>query len=232
MLPVVMHSLPGFEVIVKLNISLQPISESQQLSEKSLAGLSLKHSSGAALLSFESTGRSFRFLHDRRWRVMTDPQEFTILRLVDAGDLIAQCNITRLPDLPPGKPLELSSLQKDVQRSLGKNFGEIVSATQSTTDKGLHVLRVVAAGTVSDLPILWTYYHLSNDQGYRAAYVFTLEGKLADRFANADETLVTSLELLKAAKPDANKSPTPAAGPTRETTSADATATGNQPTKR
>ena len=41
-------------------------------------------------------------LHDRRWHVTVDRPELTVLRLVDRGELIAQCNISPAPDAKPG----------------------------------------------------------------------------------------------------------------------------------
>ena len=98
----------------------------------------------------------------------------------------------------------MEGFQEDVKRVLGNNFEEVVEASEETGDNGLRVLRVVVAGKAGDLPIQWTYYHLSDDKGHRAALVFTLESSLLDRFATIDRELIGNFRFL------ADKNPTPA----------------------
>jgi len=142
---------------------------------------------------------------------MLERGDITILRLVDRGDLIAQCNIRPRPPLAAGEQLTMDGFQDDVKRVLGDNFEEIVEATEETGDNGLRVLRVVVAGKAGDLPIQWTYYHLADDKGHRASLVFTHEASLLDRFAHIDRELIGNFRFL------ADKRPTPA-----ETSSASA----------
>ncbi len=97
-----------------------------------------------------------------------------------------------------------------MKQTLGKNFGEIVEASQEVTDAGQRILRVVVAGTASELPIQWSYYHISNNAGRRAALVFTLESSLVERFPQVDRELIDSLSFVEL------PSPTPA-NPTEPT---------------
>ena len=135
---------------------------------------------------------------------MVDRHDATILRMVDRGDLIAQCNISRLPQLAKGEQLTLEAFQEDVKKTLGKNFSQIVEAGQDVSDNGLRTLRVIVSGTTADLPIQWSYYHLSDDAGNRAALVFTIEGSLVERFAQIDRELIAAFRF------QAGKQPTPA----------------------
>lgn len=205
------HAEPGFEVVARIRLSTLPLAESKQLDSKALADLPAQIDPSTAAINFESTAGGFRVLHDRRWRVMVDRRDVTILRLVDSDDVIAQCNISRLPDLEKGKQVQLTGFQQEVQRALSKNFGQFVEASQSVNGNGLQILKVIVQGISSDLPVQWNYYHVSNEKGYRATYVFTLEGNLVKRFANADQLLTRSFELLRSENPNAGKSPTPAA---------------------
>jgi hypothetical protein len=154
------------------------------------------------LLSFQAEKSGFRLIHDRRWRSMLDRRDLCVFRFVDRGDLIAQCNISELPQAEAGKQLSLEAFQADVQRSLGDSFREIVEASRSTTEDGKQVLRVLVAGTASEIPIHWIYYHLSDDEGRRAAIAFTLEAKLVERFAEADRTLIETFQFTDQPKPE------------------------------
>ncbi len=204
------HAEPGFEVSARIRVQVTPNVHVAQLSDSKLAGLHLDDLAGASPLSFESAHSNYRLLHDRRWRVMSDHPNVAILRMVDRGDLIAQCNISKLSDYPDGKYLQLEEFQADVRRALGERFAQFIEAAQSSTDEGHRVLRVVAAGVVSELPIHWIYYHISDSKGQRASLVFTMESKLIERFADADRTLADSLFFLPTSKRDEAASPTPA----------------------
>ena len=199
------HAEPGFEVTASLGMAIGAASQAPQLSDDALTKLPLAGDQGAKLLEFESEPGHFALLHDRRWRVMTDHRDVTIFRLVDQGDLIAQCNVSSLPPLKKGEQLELQGFQNDIRKALGDKLGQFVEAGQSVSPAGVRTLRVVALGTVEKLPIQWTYYHLSNDQGRRAACVFTHESSLTERFAETDRTFGSSFRFLDLPQPQQAK---------------------------
>jgi hypothetical protein len=100
-----------------------------------------------------------------------------------------------------------------VQRALGKRFGEFIEASQATTESGLRVLRTVSIGSVENIPIQWVHYHVSDEKGNRVGLSFTLETVRVERFADADQALIQSLELIppppvKATITDSDKSST------------------------
>ncbi len=201
------HAQPGFETVTKVRLVAAPVSSPVELSDKSLAGLSLQPGSGDTFLELRSAKGGYELLHDRRWRVMVDRHDVAVMRLIDRGDLIAQCNVARLQKLPAGEQLTVHGFQEDVKKTLGKNFGQIVEASEQVNDSGIHVLRVVASGNASDLPIQWTYYHLANEKGERASIVLTIEASLVERFAAVDRELISGFRFLE----QSDKSATPAA---------------------
>ena len=202
------HAEPGFETTTQVKIAIRRLDASTALSAETLARLPLDYLPGNGLLQYESTEGRFRALLDRRWRLMVDRHDLTVLRLIDRGDLIAQCNLSRLPALAPGKQFPLEELQDDIKQSLGKNFRQFVEASQSQTDDGLRILRVAVVGEASELAVQWNYYHVSNDKGQRLALVFTFESNLLDRFADVDRPLAASLQFLS--------DPEPTTAPTKE----------------
>jgi len=202
---------PGFEVIAQLRLAMRPIDESPYLSDQILADISLESKPENSLLRYDSTSGAFGFLHEPGWHVMLDRENVTVLRLVDDGDFVGQCNVSRLSDLAEGKHLSLEEFQADVQKSLADSFGQFVDASQATTKGGLRILRVAVAGTASNVPIHWIYYHLANDNGRRVSCVFTMQSKLMERFGSADSVVVSSLQVRERPASDDSKSPTPAA---------------------
>jgi hypothetical protein len=195
------HAQPGFEVTGKVRWVAGPITKSEELADSVLRSLPTTSGPATTLVEFRNPQAGIQVAHDRRWRVMVERRELTVLRLIDRGDLIAQCNISPLPELPAGEQLTLEGFQADVKQTLGKNFGEIVEASQEVTDAGQRILRVVVAGTASELPIQWSYYHVSNNAGRRVALVFTLESSLVERFPQVDRELIDSLSFIELPSP-------------------------------
>lgn len=187
------HAVPGYDITARVRISAVPLTASAELADGLLKSFDLKLSSGSTLLSHDSPEGAFQVLHDRRWHVMADHRDATILRLIDHGDLIAQCNITRLRDQPADKYLALDAFTQEITGTLGKNFEQIVTADESTTENGLRQLCVVIAGQAQDVPVQWTYYHLTDRTGRSTSMVFTMDARLADRFAELDRSIVGTL---------------------------------------
>ena len=192
------HVDPGFEVVARLRIALAPVAVRPELAEAAIRELPLDSTTGTTLLALPATQGGFELLHGRDWRMMADRSDVTILRLIQNGDLVAQCNASRLPDLPAGQQVQLEAFQADIQRALGQSFAEFREATQETTSDGLRVLRVVASGLASDVTIQWTYYHIADGEGRQVAMVFTMDSRLVEQFAAADRTLVSTFQFTTA----------------------------------
>jgi hypothetical protein len=115
--------------------------------------------------------------------------------MLEDGELIAQANITPLARQSAGKIVALDAFKDDVERLLGKNLAGVVKAGERLNDHDYRVCRVEAIGKVNELDIQWIYYHITDKEGRGAAVAFTLDSKLADRFAGEDDALVNSLQL-------------------------------------
>ena len=190
------HAEPGFDVLARIQMRIQPISTSTPLADFELAQGNFNSTDNAQLIRFHSTQGGFETLHDHRWHVILDNDKTTMLRLVDDGDLIGQCNLVKLPNTPKSQPSSLSDFQEEIRKALGQNFGEFLEASENDLESGLKTNRVVAAGTVGKLSIRWTYYQLLSPHGMRATCVFTTEAGKEDRFAGADEAIIQTFSFL------------------------------------
>jgi hypothetical protein len=195
------HSQPGFEVMTTVRMVSAPSQPVAALGDKALANLALDASPGQTLIEMESDSGGFHLTHDRRWTVIMERPDLTVLRFVDHGDLVSQCNISPLPALAKGEELSMEGFQAEVKRVLGKNFEEMIEATEETSENGLRILRVVVAGEAGELTIQWTYYHVSDEAGHRASLVFTIESNLLERFASVDREFVANFEYLEGQQP-------------------------------
>ncbi|HEY6563564.1 MAG TPA: hypothetical protein VIY86_03660 [Pirellulaceae bacterium] len=171
------------------------------------------------LLKFSSPRGGFHLLHPREWTIVSDHEKQTVLRLTKGRDVVAQCNLTRLPDSEKGKHLGLEAFQEDIRKALKEQFLEFEEARQETRKDGLRVLRVVVQGTVKDGPVHWIYYHLESPRGERASFVCTFAAESAklqafDRLAAATLKFAPVKRPAKASVPlETAKRPVPPASP-------------------
>lgn len=190
------HVAPGVDVAARLQMKITPNVTGEALSDHALAGLILEPRPDSTLLEYESAHGGFRFLHDRGWHVVNEARDSVVLRLVDRGELVAQCNVTALPPVEPGKRLTLAKFQEDIERSLGKTFGRFESAGESVNAAGHHLSRVITTGEVEKLPIQWNYYLVADGRGHQVVAAFTLESALVDRFGTSDASILATLRFL------------------------------------
>ncbi len=191
---------PGVEATSRLQLQIQPLDDSPPLTDRSLVGAALEPAAANRALLHRSAAGNFALAHDRRWHVVTDDERVTVMRLMEDGELIAQANLTPLVKQSPGKTVALEAFKSDIERLLGKNLAGVVKAGERMNANEYRVCRVEAIGKVNDLDIQWVYYHVTDKEGRGVAVAFTLDSKLAERFAGDDVALIDSLQLLDPAK--------------------------------
>ena len=151
---------------------------------------------GIGKLTYQSSELGIAFDYDSDWYATAEDRQAVVFRQLFRGDLIAQCNVSRLPRMKKGKALTLTQFQKDIRENLNKSFGSFVVANEKTSEQGYLIYRVEALGTASAIPVRWIYYLLSDTTGRRVAIVFTMEQGQKERFKDADLVWVRSLEFI------------------------------------
>ena len=197
------HLGPGLDTVAKVIVKITPKSASRTLTPSRIRQIPKRTTPKLLELGYVPKGGQFRFRYDRRWYVTGDDPKLAVLRMVDRGELLAQCNLSALPKVK--KPVTLAEFQRDVERSLGKSFGRFTSASQTVNEAGYAAFRVVVQGKVSELPIEWIYHLVQDRQGHRVSLAFTLQQSLREQFAEADRRLVEALQLTEPPTPTAAK---------------------------
>lgn len=187
---------PGFESSTRIRLATMPIEPIAELDDANKDRMKLDDPLAGKLLTFESAKGGFKFIHDSRWFSMIDREDGSVLRLVDRGDLVAQCTITDLPKLSPGQRTSLAAFQAEIQGKLGKSFQGFVESRETPKENGVTMQRVAATALADDVAVHWIYYLAIRDDGRRVAMMFTYDANMAERFAAADLTLAGSLQLL------------------------------------
>jgi hypothetical protein len=204
------HVSPGMDVVSKMIVKVAPLAESPELSDEKLSGLATSPTAALSALAYQSKDEHLQFNYDRRWFVTSEDRNLVVLRMVERGELVAQCNVGLLPaKSEQNKEMTLQDFQHEVQTSLGKNFGQFVNAGQRTNKAGYREYRVTANGQVSELAIQWIYYLIQDKNGPGVSLAFTLEQSLEERFGKADRNLAAQVRLVASPAETAAK-PTPA----------------------
>ena len=197
---------PGLDVTAKIAVNRTVVEKPRKLTDKLVAAVPVEANDANRLLMFEAPAWNVRFFHDRVWHMFHQNTEVAILRMLDAGRPIAQCNIKKLPDASPGEHVPEEQFRSDVQKTLGQNFQEFIQSEKIKVRDELFVYRVIAVGTVDRrnekgeavvAPMQWIYYLVANADGRQLAFVFTVDPTLAEDLKNRDLSIVGGLEFLK-----------------------------------
>lgn len=203
------HVEPGLDVQSRLQMTIVPTTEPETLKEENIKELVAGATADALRVRYNSSDKLFAFDHDRRWHVMADSSNILSLRMVDRGELVAQCNVTSvvLPDAT--RRPTLAQFQADIRRSLDKNFGQFTNVGESENSFGHTIFRAEAIGTVEELEITWIYYLVQDQHGRQTVFAFTCEKPMLERMAGADEDMISTLQFAQPTNTAAQ--PTPAA---------------------
>jgi hypothetical protein len=185
----------GFDVVARLSVVVSP-AKSPAIDDAALEQAASKTTAELRELLVDSHERGYRFRHDKSWFVINQQRELMSLRLLDAGDFLAHCNVITSPPRPADKPKTLSEFEKEVCTALGDKVGKVAAATEWTTPTGHKCLGVLVDGTVNEVEMQWRYYNISAPSFPQATVSVTVEQAVLERFADADRPLVDSLELL------------------------------------
>jgi len=188
----------GVDAVARLKVQIEPSAGAAELAEAVLKEVPSSATAAVTELAYASAEGGWQFTHDRRWHVYRDHPQLAVLRMMDRGELIAQCNVSSLPKLPPQKTLSLADFQEEVKKALGEGFEEFAEVGQWEEDDHRRFYQVNVRGEASEIPIQWNYYLIVDGQGRRVVFAFTFETRLADRFQGAGRKLVRSLRFAEA----------------------------------
>jgi len=187
------HVEPGVDATTRVQMTLAPTAEPPDLSSNELRDLTLEPLPELLRLAYTSGTAGYSLEHDRRWSVMTDDREMLALRLVDRGELVAQCNVRSIMVPDATKRPTLTQFQADVRRSLDKNFQQFVRVGESENSIGQTVYRAEAVGTVEELEIHWIYYLVLDPGGRQVVLAFTVEQPMLERFEGTDAAMISTV---------------------------------------
>ncbi len=200
------HVAPGLAVAATLQLVLQPIPRSSLLTEELVEQLSLpgEDLQQRLRLSHQAPGGG-SFQTGRNWHTLTEEYDRMMLRLVDNGELVAQCNLQVASRRQTGQKPSEQEFRLGVRQALGQAFQKFVEVGKATGGDDAHIWRAVVHGQAAELPIQWIYYVITAQDGRELVLTFTLEQHLAERFGKRDWKIIESLQFLPEEAPSSKK---------------------------
>ena len=184
---------PGFEGKSRVNIQLRSDDGCEYLTTANLKKLTKSRRIKQRLQWMSQEGK-FALEYDPRWKMIASESEAAVLRYVDDGDLMAQCNVVQLPSRPASNPLTLANYRKEIETIIQPDkTAKLTGASEVKTATGLNAFRISVKGVQDEVPVKWIYYHVAAEDGRRLTFIFTLEQEIADVFQPSDQRMVNGL---------------------------------------
>jgi hypothetical protein len=185
----------GLDVKSTLTIVRRPARVVAQLSDNALSRMAMDSLPRRRLLQLVSPDGKYNLLHDRQWHVYWDDPKLVVLKRLDKGTVVAQCNLAAGPNAGKGKHEDLSKFRDDLKRSLQSRFVQFLGAGEVDGDPaGGFRYKVGVQGRQGDLDVLWDYYLVASPDGDQLLATFTMAEKDAASFGSQDTEMIGSLQ--------------------------------------
>jgi hypothetical protein len=184
---------PGMKVTAKTTVVRAAATDTEHLTQEAVSGVPLDPPPALTRLQFRAPW-SVEITHDRDWHVFQQNPQIAVLRLIEQGSLVAQCNLTPVRAAAAGEHVSPNQFQEDIRTSLGPRFKSIEKAEQVPTDDGRFLYRVKVAGEANKNPITWIYYLSAAPNGSQTSSVFAVDTTLLARLRDRDLEMMKSLK--------------------------------------
>lgn len=184
----------GLDVKSTLTITRRTAEAPAELSDAALGRLSMDPSRDREQLLLKPPAGRYTLVHDRSWHTYWDDNRLSVLKRVDGGRLVAQCNLAAGPNAGKGKHQDVSQFRDDVRKGLGPRFVQFLGSGEVGGDPaGGFRYKLGVQGRQGDLDVVWYYYLIAGPEGDQLLATFTMAGSQAKAFGDEDEALIGSL---------------------------------------
>jgi hypothetical protein len=184
----------GLDVKSTLTVTREAAASPGPLGDDVVARLDLdRPDPRRALLRLVLPGDKATLLHDRDWHTYWDDARLTVLKRVEGGEVVAQCNLSVGPAAGKGRHQDLDQFRDDIRRVLGARFVQFLGAGEVDGDPaGNFRYKVGVQGRQGDLGVVWYYYLVASPEGDQAVATFTLADTRVKAFGAEDQRLIGS----------------------------------------
>jgi hypothetical protein len=192
----------GLDIKSTLSVRRQDAPLPPELNDANLPRSHLDPDPQHELLLFVGPDGSYSLVHDRDWHIYWHDTKQTVLKRLDHGEVVAQCNLSAGPNAGRGRHQDPAKFREDIQRVLGSKLVEILEAGEIDGDPaGGYRYKVAVQGRAGNLDVLWYYFLIASPAGDQLLLTFTLPGAQSKTFGAQDLQLVGSFRWKSAAEP-------------------------------
>jgi hypothetical protein len=184
----------GLAVKSTLVVTRQAAAPPSRLSDSALGGMPLDVNPQRERLTLTAPGGRAVLLHDRHWHVVWDDPKLIVLKRMEHGQVVAQCNLAAGPRVAKGRHQDPNQFRDDVRRALKQRFGQFLGAGEIDGDAdGGFRYKVGARGREGNLGIVWYYYLIASPEGEQLLATFTLAADHMQAFGDQDVQMIGTL---------------------------------------
>ena len=150
------------------------------------------------MLRLDTPGGKATLLHDRHWHTFWEDPKLIVLKRLDGGQVIAQCNLMVGPDAGKGRHQDPNQFRDDIRRALKQRFVQFLGAGEvDGNPAGGFRYKVGVQGREGELGIVWYYYLIASPEGDQLLATFTLAEDHVKVFGDQDLEMIGSLQWRK-----------------------------------
>jgi len=184
----------GLDVKSTLTVSRRAALPSPALSDAALAHVSLEVTPKRELLRITAPGGKSTLVHDRNWHTFWEDPRLTVLKRLDGGQVVAQCNLMLGPVAGKGRHQDPGQFRDDIRRALKQRFVQYLGAGEVEGDPaGSFRYKVGVQGREGNLGVVWYYYLIASPDGDQLLATFTLAQDHVKSFGDQDLEVIGSL---------------------------------------
>lgn len=141
----------------------------------------------------------YAFAHDRSWHLYWGDTKVVVLKRIERGRVVAQCNLVLAPPAGRGRHQDANQFRDEVRRVLGQRFVNYIGTGEIEGDPaGGYRYKVGVQGREGALDVVWYYYLLASPAGDQVVATYTLAAKDAQAFGDQDVAMMQSFRWLPA----------------------------------
>ena len=184
----------GLDIKSTLTIERRPVETPDELSDAIVAALPRDRDPARELLILIAPDGKYTLRHDRDWHIYWDDNRLTVLKRLDQGEVVAQCNLNVGPKVARGKHQDPEQFRDDVRHALDSRFVQFVGVGEVDGDPaGGFRYKVTVQGRQGEVGILWDYYLIASPEGDQLLATFTHSAAQARSFGDQDLRMIGSL---------------------------------------
>jgi hypothetical protein len=184
----------GVDARSTLSVTRQADPAPATLKDAALAGYSLEVDPRSEMLIQDAPDEKSSLLHNRNWHAFWGDTKTMVLKRLEGGRVVAQCNLVVAPPAGRGRHQDPAQFRDEVRRVLGRRFVDFIgSGTVDGDPAGGFRFKVGVQGREGDLGIVWYYYLVASPAGDQLVVTYTLAAQDARAFGEQDIEMIGTL---------------------------------------